>query len=102
MIDTSQGDREAVLSSYVVVAPPDTPLGNEQSYYSDPASRKEAVLSTLERQFGPEARDIAAYHDKNWDEEPFQNGCAGRRNPLGGSRNRSPVGRLDERRGRSR
>ena len=77
VIDTSQGDREAVLSSYVVVAPPDTPLGNEQSYYSDPASRKEAVLSTLERQFGPEARDIAAYHDKNWDEEPFQNGCEG-------------------------
>lgn len=77
VIDTSLGEGGGVLSSYVVVAPPDTPLGNDPSYYSDPTSRKEAVLSALERQFGPEARDIEAYHDKNWDQEPFQNGCEG-------------------------
>jgi monoamine oxidase len=77
VIDTSDGETNGVLSSYVVVAPPDTVLGNEQSYYTDSKVRKEAVINALERQFGPEARDIAAYHDKNWDDEPFQSGCEG-------------------------
>jgi monoamine oxidase len=77
VIDTSHGTGEGVLSSYVVVAPPDTPLGNEHGYYSNPMERREAVLRALETQFGPEARDISAYHDKNWDDEPFQSGCEG-------------------------
>ncbi|EID17073.1 amine oxidase [Mycobacterium xenopi RIVM700367] len=77
MIDTSPVQGKGVLSSYVVVAPPDTALGNEPSYYVDPAKRQQAVLNALEQQFGPQARDIEAYHDTNWADEPFQNGCEG-------------------------
>ncbi|EUA07164.1 hypothetical protein I553_0590 [Mycobacterium xenopi 4042] len=53
MIDTSPVQGKGVLSSYVVVAPPDTALGNEPSYYVDPAKRQQAVLNALEQQFGP-------------------------------------------------
>ncbi|SOJ53551.1 Putative flavin-containing monoamine oxidase AofH [Mycobacterium simulans] len=77
VIDTSPGDGKGVLSSYVVVAPPDTPLGNEPTYYTDSTTRKEAVLSALEQQFGPQARDFEAYHETNWADVPFQGGCEG-------------------------
>jgi monoamine oxidase len=36
--------------------------------------RPHSADSALEQQFGPQARDIEAYQDTNWADEPFQSG----------------------------
>lgn len=40
-----------------------------------PTARKESVLGALAECFGPKARHPIEYHEKNWQEDPWSQGC---------------------------
>lgn len=40
-----------------------------------PEARREAVLDSLAACFGPQARNPVEYHEKNWQEDPWSQGC---------------------------
>lgn len=61
--------------------------------------RRAVVVDVLARALGEQARDVAAYVDRDWSAEPFTRGCYGAHLPPGawtvyGPALRRPVGRI--------
>jgi monoamine oxidase len=66
---------------------------------SDPARRREPVVTELARLFGPRAARPAAWYEQDWAAEPWTRGCYGGALPTGvwtsfGPALRPPVGPL--------
>jgi len=61
-------------------------------------ARREQVLASLVRFFGPEARDYIAWHENDWNVDPFTHGYVGHMPPgtmtRFGHALREPVGRI--------
>ena len=65
----------------------------------DPVTRRDTVVDCMTRYFGPRARDVRDYAERDWSAEEYTRGCYGGRPAAGvwtgyGSALREPVGRI--------